>query len=72
MKRSALQNKQVAVLRMAFQARKVFGTLEKRAPGHLREWALISDHKLLTIEGGRLEFSVRVSWILVNSTQQSV
>ena len=34
MKRPALQNKRVAVLRMAFRARKVFGTLEKRAPGH--------------------------------------
>ena len=33
MKRPALQNKQVVVLRMAFRARKVFGTFEKRAPG---------------------------------------
>ena len=33
MKRPALQNKQVAVLRMAFRARKVLGTFEKRAPG---------------------------------------
>ena len=33
MKRPALQNKQVRVLRMAFRARKVFGTFEKRAPG---------------------------------------
>ena len=32
MKRPALQNKQVGVLRMAFRARKVFGTFEKRAP----------------------------------------
>ena len=32
MKRPGLQNKQVVVLRMAFRARKVFGTLEKRAP----------------------------------------
>ena len=32
MKRPALQNKQVALLRMAFPARKVFGTFEKRAP----------------------------------------
>ena len=31
-KRPALQNKQVAVLRMAFRARKVLGTFEKRAP----------------------------------------
>ena len=33
MKRPALQNKQVVVFRMAFRARKVFGTFEKRAPG---------------------------------------
>ena len=32
MKRQALQNKQVGVLRMAFRVRKVFGTFEKRAP----------------------------------------
>ena len=32
MKRPALQNKQVGVLRMAFRVRKVFGTFEKRAP----------------------------------------
>ena len=34
MKRPALQIKQVRVLRMAFRARKVFGTFEKRAPAH--------------------------------------
>ena len=34
MKRSALQNKQVVILRMAFRARKVLGTFEKRTPGH--------------------------------------
>ena len=33
MKRPALQNERVAGLRMAFRARKVFGTFEKRAPG---------------------------------------
>ena len=32
MKRPALQNKRVGVLRMAFRARKVFETFEKRAP----------------------------------------
>ena len=31
MKRPALQSKRVGVLRMAFRARKVFGTFEKRA-----------------------------------------
>ena len=32
-KRPALQNKQAGVLRMAFRARKAFGTFGKRAPG---------------------------------------
>ena len=32
-KRPALQNKRVGVLRMAFRARKVFGSFEKRKPG---------------------------------------
>ena len=32
MKRPALQNKQAGVLRMAFRARKAFGSFEKRAP----------------------------------------
>ena len=32
-KRATLQNKQVWVLRMAFRAQKVFGTIDKRAPG---------------------------------------
>ena len=36
MKRPALQNKQVGVLRMAFRARNVFGTFEKRAPDPYR------------------------------------
>ena len=33
MKRPALKNKQVVVLRMAFRARKALGTFEKRAAG---------------------------------------
>ena len=33
MKRPALQNKQVALLRMAFRTRKVLGTFEKQGPG---------------------------------------
>ena len=33
MKRPALQNKRVAVLRVAFRDRKVFGTFEQRTPG---------------------------------------
>ena len=32
MKRPALQNKQGVLLRMAFRARKVLGTFEKRTP----------------------------------------
>ena len=34
MKTPALQYKQLVLLGMAFRARKVFGTFEKRAPGH--------------------------------------
>ena len=34
-KKTALQNKEVGVLGMAFRAGKVFGTFEKRAPGRL-------------------------------------
>ena len=34
MKRPALQNTQVVLLRLAFRARKVLGTFEKRAPGY--------------------------------------
>ena len=33
MKRPALHNKRVGLLPMAFRARKVFGTFEKRDPG---------------------------------------
>ena len=33
MKRPALRNKQVALLRMAFRARKVLGIFEKQGPG---------------------------------------
>ena len=39
MKRPALQNKQVVLLRMAFRVRKVLGTFEKRAPDP-------NDHKI--------------------------
>ena len=35
MKRPALQNKQVVLLRMAFRARKVLGTFEKQDPGRV-------------------------------------
>ena len=35
MKRPALQNKRVGVLRMAFRAREVFGSFEKRTPAGL-------------------------------------
>ena len=34
MKRPALQSKRVVVLRMAFRARNVFGSFEKRTPDH--------------------------------------
>ena len=50
MKRPALQNKQVVLLRMTFRARKVFGTLKKRNDVSLNQkcfmqhvvWFLIS------------------------------
>ena len=45
-KRPALQNKQVVVLRMAFWARKVLGTFEKRAPGRLEDSGRQNDEKL--------------------------
>ena len=35
MKRPVLQSKRDGVLRMAFRVRKVFGTIEKRAPGEV-------------------------------------
>ena len=38
MKRPALQNKQVVVLRMAFRARKFLRTFEKRSPGSHCPW----------------------------------
>ena len=44
MKRPALQNKQAGVLRMAFRARKDFGTLEKRAPG-ARTVLLVTEYR---------------------------
>ena len=37
MKRPVLQNKQVVILRMAFRARKVLRTFEKRAPGKVED-----------------------------------
>ena len=40
MKRPALQNKRVRVLRMAFRALRVFGTFEKRTPGGKEGFAL--------------------------------
>ena len=41
MDRPALQIKQVGVSRMAFRARKVFGTFEKRAPGHSSDFSVL-------------------------------
>mgnify|MGYP007094278915 CR=1 FL=1 len=45
MKRPALQDKQVGVLRMAFRARKVIETFEKRAPVSLFEYQAIKEAK---------------------------
>ena len=54
MKRPGSQNKPVGDLRISFRARKVFGTFEKRAPGH----------ELIRIVRGRfvilIEFSMHV------------
>ena len=49
MKRRALQNKQLVVLRMAFLARKVLGTFEKRAPGVCLAFGIIHVSQLKTI-----------------------
>ena len=44
MKRPAVQNMRVGVLRMVFRARKVFGTFEKRDPaGNLKEKKVFQD-----------------------------
>ena len=45
MKRPVLQNNQAGVLRMAFRARKAFGTFEKRAPDHKRPYHIHSHKK---------------------------
>ena len=50
MKRPALQNKQVGVLRMAFRARKVFGTFEKRTPGEFLEKYCIREEIPLAVK----------------------
>ena len=42
MKRPALQNKRVRVLRLAFRARKVLGYFKKRTPGHICERRTLS------------------------------
>ena len=77
MKRPALQNERVVVLRMAFRARKVFGTFEKRAPGLGFEtrlkWAnerLKGDENLrfLTVVGiGALEIRATLSVVKSSS-----
>ena len=56
MKRPALQTKRVRVLRMAFRARKAFGTFEKRAPG-LQSERCQSKYTVLKINGCMLECS---------------
>ena len=49
MKRPALQNERVGVLRTAFQARKVFGTFEKRTTGPFVLWSLLHIGKCFAI-----------------------
>ena len=74
MKRPALQNEQVGVLRMAFRPRKVFGTFEKRAPGAypMREFSrkctkLVTANGLPNQDGGRgdIKFIVRYRFSFV-------
>jgi len=49
MKRPALQNKQVVLLRMAFRARKVLGTFEKQGPHQQRDKELLCFQRCLKI-----------------------
>ena len=48
MKRPALQNEQIVILRMAFRARKVIGTFEKRAPEQI---SLLYPNHAICIKG---------------------
>ena len=70
MKKPALQNKDVGVLGMAFRARKVFGTFEKRAPGQTKVGTLSI---LYFVSNFRSLFPVgcfkRLSFIDVNQTR---
>ena len=59
MKRSALQNKQVVILRIAFRARKVLGTFEKRAPGRH------SNPDLCDVGGVLQHLSYQANWEMV-------
>ena len=56
MKRSALQNKRVSVLRKALRARKVFGTFEKRAL--VPDWILASAPDSMTDNWARLSTKI--------------
>ena len=61
MKRPALQNKRIGVSRMAFQARKVFETFEKRAPGPLHSKGKIRVFLLQEVLFVLIVYSVGVS-----------
>ena len=55
MKRPASQNERIRVLPMAFRARKVFGTFERRAPGrNIHEKWTNDPHLHNTTDWGRL------------------
>ena len=47
MKRPTLQNKQLVLLQIAFRARNVLGTFEKRAPGPKEEFLAMRLSKLV-------------------------
>ena len=51
MERPALQNERVGVIRMAFRARKVFGTFEKRTPDSVMKQLVL--HFSLTFEANK-------------------
>ena len=60
-KRPPLQNKQVVVLRMAFRARKVLGTFEKRAPGRVPRSEMMSIKTKTVQEEYHFEIPCQVS-----------
>ena len=67
-KKTALQNKEVGVLGMAFRTGKVFGTFEKRAPGRLLD-CMISVWNVFPWQ--QISFCPRVCHISIHRTPPS-